>query len=170
MANNNSIFNAALTGAIGGTQERWLNQTGDFSSVISACGVFANVIDNAIPVIPGGPSLAQVEAVQSLCYAVSSGRLLRSTNPIDYTSIAGALASLFQQINASIIPVPWPGGGGSLVPGSDIYVDVNAVGVAEDGSIGAPYHTLTAAIAAYPTGGTFLLAVGDYTAEDVIEI
>jgi len=61
--------------------------------------------------------------------------------------------------------------GGSVAPLSNtLYVDVGTAAVTQDGSIGAPFATLTAAIAAAAAGGILLVAPGDYSGEGALTI
>ena len=64
---------------------------------------------------------------------------------------------------------PGTGGGASVAPLSNVlYVDQGSVQATEDGSIAAPYKTITDAIAAAATDYTLLITPGDYTAEGAL--
>lgn len=62
-----------------------------------------------------------------------------------------------------------PLGGGTgpvaITPLSNVWFVDQGAAPAGDGSIAKPYNTLAAALAAHPTGGTFLLTPYDYSAE-----
>lgn len=62
-------------------------------------------------------------------------------------------------------------GGGSVPPLSNaLYVDKDTTAVSQDGSIGSPFDTLTAAIAAAASGDTILVTPGDYSAEGALTV
>lgn len=57
-----------------------------------------------------------------------------------------------------------------VAPLSDVFWVDGGAATEGDGSIGAPYKTLTAAVAAHAAGATFLVCPHDYSAEDPLNI
>lgn len=106
MANNNALYNAAFSGALGGTLQRWITNTDaqSYTPMIAACIAFATAVDAAIPVIEGGASDASAASIQSICNGVTANRMLTSSNPVDYTELATAIAAAFTPINEDLLP------------------------------------------------------------------
>lgn len=60
---------------------------------------------------------------------------------------------------------------GGVEPLSNVlYVDLNTTAVTQDGSIGAPFDTVTAAIAAASSGDVLIITAGDYSSEGALTI
>lgn len=106
MANNTILLDAALAGASGGNQERWLtkDQPTDYAAFMGAVVTFATAVDAAIPAIPGGATLSEASLLQSLCQGVTAHRLITSIQGQDYLSIARAIAALFQELRGNLNP------------------------------------------------------------------
>jgi hypothetical protein len=105
MANNPVLFNAALCGASGGAQERWLLSTSaaSYAQFAAAATAFATAVDAAIAV-QTSVSSAQSQLLQSLCQGVLSTRLPQSVNASDYTAIAQAIAALYAALATALTP------------------------------------------------------------------
>lgn len=105
MANNPVLFNAALCGASGGAQERWLLSTSaaSYAQFAAAATAFATAVDAAIAV-QASVSGAQSQLLQSLCQGVLSTRLPQSVNASDYTAIAQAIAALYAALATTLTP------------------------------------------------------------------
>ena len=86
MANNPALYNAVISGATGGTQNRWLTSTdsNDYNAFRTIILALADQVDSLIATISGGPSLASIQLMQSICEGVMSSRL-----PIDDSFIPG---------------------------------------------------------------------------------
>lgn len=171
MANNPSLFNAALSGCSGGGQERWITDpvAGNYATFRAAAIVFATEVDAAIPVIVGGASAADAQLLASICQGVMASRLVTSIVAGDYTDIALAIAALFTEQSGALLPSP----GGLISPFTfELYVDAGFTGIG-DGSIANPYATIQAAldiVNTAPTGVPWAVIVtpGDYTTEDCV--
>jgi hypothetical protein len=114
--NNAPLLNAAISGALGGAQERWLEFSDPlvYDAFVDAVNAFANAVDAAIAPIGGGATFFDVQTVQELAAGVTSTRLLTSTNQADYVELANALAALFQQARIGVVsPVFGTGGAGA---------------------------------------------------------
>jgi hypothetical protein len=114
MANNPYLFNCALAGVTGGSQERFLNAEADYTQLLLAAQVFATVVDSLIPAIdPPGATSADGAALQSIVQGVMAGRYVSSTNPDDYVVVGQAIATLFSETQGNLDPAgsgPAPGG------------------------------------------------------------
>jgi len=102
MANNNSIYNAAIAGASGGVASRWLTKqiAGLYNDVAAQIVIFASAID---ALIPANPLLSerQVELMQNICSQVISSRWLRTGfNP---ANIAISVVALWTRMSAELL-------------------------------------------------------------------
>jgi len=129
MANNEALFDAAIAGATG-SQDRWLTETGSsaYDSLSAAIVNLATAVDAAIPTIEGGPSISQINLLQSIVQAVMSGRSLVGITPDTFTPIAASIAALWTEQKAALFNQPELGGGGGTV-----YVVTADVGTLNDG-------------------------------------
>lgn len=160
MANNNAILNAVIAGCTGGNQERWI--TTDNGSSYAAFNTqvlaIATTVDALIPA--GSITIAQARLMQSICQGVFAGRFPQASQ---YMAIANAIVTLY---NVAKLNLEAEGGGGSSITPltADLYVDAGSVAATPDGSIAAPFPTVTAGITALGTG-TLHIVPGEYSAE-----
>jgi hypothetical protein len=151
--NNNRIYNAAVAGAGGGTQARWLTKTdpADYAAIAGEVDNFANALDQSVPA--GTVSDADGMVIEAISSAVLSGRYLDTQSQAGLTAIAQASAALFQRLRLLLQPVP-----GNDVT-SPVYVEnyLPAAG----GDIRTAIKLAWAANLA--AGTTFVMPVGTYT-------
>lgn len=129
MANNEALFDAAIAGALG-SQDRWITatDTSAYDSLAAAAGNLATAVDAAIPTIVDGPSISEINLLQSIVQAVVSGRSLIGITPNSFGPIAASIAALWTEQKASLFNQPEIGGGGGTV-----YVVTTDVGTLSDG-------------------------------------
>lgn len=170
MANNNLIYNAALSGASAAMQcERWITDTdsAEYLAARNAAIAFATIIDGQIP-FDAAMDQSKADLMQGICSAVLSTKSFVATD----VSIGMALAivAFYNSLVTGLEPID---GGGVAPLSTTLWVDPGtATALADqDGSIGAPYSTIQAAIDAMatiksslPEAGTIVLCPGDYLA------
>lgn len=116
MANNDALFNAALSGLVGGSQNRWLTSlnTADYDPFRLDIVLIATAIDDLIPTIDNGPTVADIQLMQSICQGVFEARLVNvETN---FSNIAGAIVALWTNTKQGFIapaPIDLEGNGGA---------------------------------------------------------
>jgi len=122
MANNNSLFNAAIAGIGGAVDQRWITGqvSSDYARYQLSIIAFATAVDAAIP--PGSPSTSDAELLQSICVGILGNRDLVSVIVADYNAIAASIAALYSELQPSLLPV---GGGGGAV--SSVFGRTGAV-------------------------------------------
>ena len=101
MSNNPSLFNAAIAGASGGGQERYITDSVaiNYATFRDACIAFATSVDAAIPtIVSPGATQADNDLLQSLCQGVMSNRYPTSSDSADWDIVAGAVAALFTEL------------------------------------------------------------------------
>lgn len=108
MANNPPLYNAVIAGITGGSQQRWITDTdsasyNDFQTMVNAV---ASAVDDAIPVQPGGVTVAEAALMQSITGGVFADRYPISDDPSNYDSIASAIVALYQEMAGSLDPSP----------------------------------------------------------------
>lgn len=113
MANNEALYDAVIAGA-SGSQDRWLtsSDSADYDSSATAAESLATAVDAAIPSIEGGPSISEINLLQSIVGAVVSGRSLVGLSPDSYEPIAASIAALWTEQKASLFNEPSLSGGG----------------------------------------------------------
>lgn len=101
MANNNALFNAALSGITGGCQTRWLTQreAGDFTNFRNAVVVAATIIDSLIDPIDE-LNYASVRLLQSICQGVYTDRMITNLSESDYAVIAQSIVALWTELRS----------------------------------------------------------------------
>jgi hypothetical protein len=119
MANNEALYDAAIAGATG-TQDRWLTSSDSsaYDSLSAAIENLAAAVDAAIPAIEGGPSISEINLLQSIVQAVVSGRSLIGITPDSFAPIAASIAAFWTDQKGSLFNQPEIGGGG----GGTVYV------------------------------------------------
>jgi len=100
--NNPALFNAALTAASGITQPAILSDATaiDYLGYTNLVNAIATAVDNAIPVITGGPSQAQCDLLKGIVTGVFLGRY--PVNAASYVTVSNAIAALFTEMNLKI--------------------------------------------------------------------
>lgn len=96
--NNPELFDAAFSGASGGSFGRWItaeNQS-DYDVPVDAVEAFATAVDAAIPVI-ASVSISDAILLQAIIQGVITTRSLASLTLSDYADIASAIAALFEE-------------------------------------------------------------------------
>lgn len=176
--NNPALFDALMAGGCGGTLERWItsSNSNDYGSLVDAVEAFATAVDQAIPTIGGGgPSISQINLLQSISQGIVSGRNLASIDADTFADIAASIAAAFAEAEPRLNNVPvisgGGGGGGERTPGT-AYV-ATSVATTGNGSPGSPFKTMeeavTALLADAETDSCILVYPGDYSAEDPID-
>lgn len=109
------IFNAALSGAIGGPQ-RWIESQApsDYSAQVAAASAFATAVD-AVIASPGTNLEAAARLLTSICQAFWSNRLPQSTSPASYHDAAEAVATEFADALADLEAEGGTPGSGELI-------------------------------------------------------
>lgn len=183
--NNPALFDALMAGGCGGTLERWITSTSSssYEPSIDAVEAFATAVDAAIPVIGGdGPTISQINLVQSIAQGIVAGRNLASIDAGVFAEIAASIAAVFAQCEPLLnnVPVIPSGGGGSGQVAHTRYVDASTTVplIDQDGSFGAPFALAASAMAALEAieaagaeGAAFCMMVwpGNYAAEGNLE-
>lgn len=111
MANNQILYNAAIAGICGGTQERWITATvpDTYDTLQQAGAALATAIDALIPTDSDiGEDFARV--LQSLTQGVMSNRYIVSVDADDYADIAAAIVACYTEIITAITPISPPSG------------------------------------------------------------
>lgn len=150
--NNIEIYNAAVSGAAGGLNERWLasSNSADYAALGLQINAFATLVDAAVPA--GSISSAEAKLMQSLCEGVTSGRYFGTNQTNDNVGIALSLAAVFAALRTYIQPEPSPGG---LT--SPVYIEEY---LADNGN---DFRLATlAAWAANPDADWFIYPAGDW--------
>ena len=125
MFQNPAFYDAVIAGAGGGAQTSWL-QTRNPSSYIEfvrCADLIATAVDGLIPTIVGGPSISQIQLMQSITQSVYAGRYLTDLTAGDCAAIATAIVQLFNALAVTLtnqpanVVVPPYGIPVALVPG-----------------------------------------------------
>jgi hypothetical protein len=101
MANNNALYDAAVAGAGGAAQRGWLVSTnaGDYVDFAVDVDILAVAIDLQIAPIAAGPSISQINLLQSITEAVLSARCPIANLPATYIDLGKAIATLFNALS-----------------------------------------------------------------------
>jgi len=101
MANNDALYDAVMAGAGGAAQRGWLIATnaGAYVTFAADVDILAVAVDLQIPAIAGGPSISQINLLQSITEAVLSARYPITNVPATYIDIARAIAALYNALN-----------------------------------------------------------------------
>lgn len=161
--NNNAIYDAVIAGATGGAvTARWLTDpiSADYLDIKTKVQVIAASVDADIPAIVGGASQQQADLMQS----ITAGVLSQYPITDNYTQVAAAIAALFLEINAALIP-----GAGGGNPLSNVRFVDHGISASGNGSIASPFKTIGEAITDCPEFGLILITSGTY-AEDLAVI
>lgn len=168
MANNNNLFNAALSGAAAGIASRVLQSSvsADYDAQAALIQVFATAFDAEIAPIVGGGSRGQADVVSEISAAFWRDRIIPAGTSFD--TAAANLAALYNALSPLLEADS--GGGGSSAPLTTVLVgDVGATGTptgAFSGTDGA-YPSLDDAVVAAAEGDTIWIAPGNYTATPI---
>jgi hypothetical protein len=178
MANNNAFIDAIIAGAGGGAQTAWLASLspGTYGNFKNAILEIATAVDGLIlPILPG-PSVSQINLMQSITAAVLSGRFPQNATPGTYADIAQRIVVLYNTLASSLNNVPnvYGGGGGSLTNLSNVFwVDYNTTVAPADqnGNVETPFARLAQAIAAVPDNSILLVTPNiNYTTEGFLTV
>lgn len=101
--NNPQLYNAAFAGALAGIVARWSTDTvpADYSPIVNAAAAFAREVDSKIA-FDAGMNRAKIQNLDAICDSILDGRFITSTNPNDYSDIAGGIAALYQEASNAI--------------------------------------------------------------------
>lgn len=151
MANNNALYDAAVAGAGGAAQRGWLISTnaGDYIDFVVDVDILAVAIDLQIAPIAAGPSIGQINLLQSITEAVLSARCPIANIPATYIDIGKAIATLFNALKPLLNNDPTLIT--NILAGTNIIVSV-VNRVATISLIAASWHTIfDMDLAALPT-------------------
>lgn len=145
MFNNPAFYDAVIAGAGGGAQSAWLKSQlpAAYIDFVRCADLIATAVDGLIPSIVGGPSISQIQLIQSITQSVYSGRYLASLQYQDCTAIAVGIVSLFNALTVTLtnqpanVVVPPYGNPVALVPGGG-----NVIGGAAAMANAAHQHAL----------------------------
>jgi hypothetical protein len=152
MSNNNAFIDAVLCGAGGGAQTAWLqtldaNTYNDFKAAILE---IATAVDGLIPPMLPGPSLSQINLLQSITGAVMSGRFPQASSVGIYADIATRIVLLYNKLASSLNNVPNVYGGGVSLTNltNTFFVDASTSVplTSQTGNIESPFSTVTQAL------------------------
>ena len=178
MSNNNAFVDAIIAGAGGGAQTAWLasSNPGTYANFKNAILEIATAVDGLIPTISPGPSLSQINLMESITAAVLSGRFPQNATPGTYADIAQKIVVLYNTLASSLNNVPnvYGGGGGALTNLSNVFWVDYATTVAlpdQNGNIETPFGRLAQAIAAVPNNSVLILVPNiNYAAEGFLSV
>lgn len=108
MANNDALYDAAVAGAGGAAQRGWLVATnaGTYVDFVVDVDILAVAIDLQIAPIATGPSVSQINLLQSITEAVLSARFPIANIPSSYIDIGRAIAALFNALSPLLTNSP----------------------------------------------------------------
>lgn len=172
MANNPKLYNAVISGATGGTQQRWITDptSSDYEGFVEAVVVLATAVDEAIETIEEGVSDSQAQLMQSIVQGVYAGRYIQSVNDGNYAPIIGPIVALWTEVQGSLEgDIPGDNGGGMI---TTVFVDPQTPFPPnlQDGSAVNPFGSVQDAVDYFGNldePGTIYLSGGDYQEEDV---
>lgn len=162
--NNNGIFNAALQGASGGTQQsRWLSNSDptSYSALRDQCVIFATAVDAAIA---PDATLTQpaFDLMQAICAAVVANKFLTGQTSGNLSLAAAAIAAYWTELKGQLAPQT------DIVAAVPRIVYVNGgVSVTGNGSASSPYKTIQEAASNGANDSTIFIAPFNY-AENVV--
>jgi hypothetical protein len=145
MFQNPAFYDAVIAGAGGGAQTSWIQTRNPTAYIefIRCADLIATAVDGLIPTIVGGPSISQIQLIQSIAQAVYAGRYLNGLSAGDCADIASAIVQLFNVLAVTLtnqpanVVVPPYGNPVALVPGGG-----NVTGAAAAMSNAAHQHEL----------------------------
>ena len=145
MFRNPAFYDAIIAGAGGGAQTSWLQTRNPTAYIdfVRCADLIATAVDGLIPTIVGGPSISQIQLLQSITQSVYAGRYLGNLSSSDCTAIATAIVQLFDVLSVTLtnqpanVVVPPYGMPVALVPG-----DANVIGGAAAMANAAHQHAL----------------------------
>ena len=168
MANNNGIFNGALTGTTSGVASRWITSTNaaDYNAQRTLIAAFATEVDSAIPA--GVFGQGSVDLMESICNSFWKDRYL--TEDADLEMAAGAIVALFTSVNTEVLPDG--GGGASSEPWSGTFFADTGTAIDpgdQNGSPTLPFAEAQQAADVCVDGNTVVVgpgnSIGDVTVE-----
>lgn len=183
--NNVQVYAAAFAGAMAGInvpQGAFITDpvTGDYASATSVAAVFAQAVDTAwgAVTVPNAYDIAAIAEASTNLFVKGPSFPIQSpvNTQANWTVVALALVAMVQQGDAHAVAdgivLPPIGGASVAALTNTFFVDQGTAVAApsQDGSIGAPFSTITAAIAALAAGGTLLIVPADYSVEAPIVV
>src|SRR5512137_1333233 len=95
--NNDAFYDAVVAGAGGGAQHGWLilSTPASYTPFANNIDILATAVDLQIPTIAGGPSLSQINLLQSITQSVLTARFPVPVAPATYIDIAKAIAAVY---------------------------------------------------------------------------
>ena len=154
---NQYVFQAALSGAFGGTiggQPITSGDEGTYELIALASLAFAEELDTqwgagAVDVVEYGALVA--ECTNYWCGREPTSELAEVYSVVCTAIIAAAKELSVQSIAAGYTPPSYPPGGATVAPLSrTLSVDGGYAGSSPNGSISAPFQTISAALSAIP--------------------
>jgi len=145
MYNNPAFYDAVIAGAGGGAQTSWLHSSDPsvYTRFKVSVEILAMGIDGMIAPIVGGPSISQIQLLQSITQAVTSGRFLNNLDMNQYDSLIQGVVTLFGTLVPVLTNMPAnvvvPGYG---MPGASVPGDTAAVGSAPTMANSAHRHAM----------------------------
>lgn len=146
MANNQAFVDAIIAGAGGGAQTAWLSSTDPtvYNSFSTSVNAIAAAVDALIPPIVPGPSLSQIQLMQSITNAVFGGRY---TTNLSWSDIATRIVVLYTKLAVSLGNIPNIYASAPVGIGGVYVVDnIAAPLTGRTGSLTAPFATLQEAV------------------------
>jgi hypothetical protein len=139
--NNPRLYNMALVGAYGGTNERWLVDqiAADYLPKINAMVAFANAVDSLIPTINTGPAMNQVFSMLSICQGIWAGRDISSISQSSYLSMATAAVALWNEVNLQLVEIPTVLAFAHFHEGGGIQKQFNVASIVKQGAGSGTY-------------------------------
>lgn len=170
--NNAGIYDAVVAG-VGGSLQAAPGATAPFAD---RADILATAVDSLVPVISGGASASQISLMSEVVSGLIANRFLgdfgNGSSP-NYTGMAIEIARLYTGLATSLNNAPLPGGGAVVPLHNVLFVDKNTavLPASQDGSIAAPFSTITAALSTdLAAAFTLFICPGDYSDEISIPV
>jgi hypothetical protein len=108
MFRNPAFYDAVIAGAGGGAQNSWLQSRSPsaYMEFVRCADLIATAVDGLIPTIIGGPSISQIQLLQSITQSVYAGRYLANLKTADCNAIAAGIVSLFDALSVVLTNMP----------------------------------------------------------------
>lgn len=153
MANNVALYDAVVAGA-GGSIQAWpVDQVaGDYALFANAVAAIATTVDLQIPPIVGGPSVSQVNLLNSITQNVLAGRFAVDATLALYVNLGKSISTIFASVSPKLL-----GAGGSIGKVTSLYfvdpLNASATATVRNGTMASPYISIAEALAAAVTAG-----------------
>jgi hypothetical protein len=142
--NNDAFYDAVVAGAGGGAQHGWLvlSTPASYTPFATNIDILATAVDLQIPTIAGGPSISQINLLQSITQSVLTARFPVPVAPATYIDIAKAIAAVYTELEKLLTNQPTVASYGVNWLVADWYIDGTVGDDANSGVvIGAPLKT-----------------------------